>query len=189
MRSQGGRSVWLRPEAMLLGLLLLKLTLSGLWLAAGPTNAGPDQAVAAEAKPAATTKQNYGSDAKLLDRQREELRRREERLRRREAEVEALATEVEARLDELAALQAKLKEQVAGLSGEKNKVRAKQIKHLVEVYSSMKAEKAAALIDKLDEGVVVEIFALMPSENAGKVLSFVDPEKAARISQRLAERP
>jgi len=188
MNSQGGRSVWLRPEAMLLGLLLLKLTLSGLWLAAGPTNAGPDQAVAAEAKPAAT-KQNYGSDAKLLDRQREELRRREERLRRREAEVEALAAEVEARLDELAALQARLKEQMAGLSGEKSKVRTKQIKHLVEVYSSMKAEKAAALIDKLDEGVVVEIFALMPSENAGKVLSFVDPEKAARISQRLAERP
>jgi flagellar motility protein MotE (MotC chaperone) len=57
----------------------------------------------------------------------------------------------------------------------------------VQFYANMKAEKAAALIDKLDEGVVVDVFAQMPSENAGKILSFVHPEKAARISQRLTE--
>jgi flagellar motility protein MotE (MotC chaperone) len=50
----------------------------------------------------------------------------------------------------------------------------------------MKAEKAAGLISKLDDGVAVDIFSQMPSASAGKILSFVEPEKAARISQGLA---
>ncbi|MFH0810793.1 MAG: hypothetical protein V2A77_10075 [Pseudomonadota bacterium] len=181
-----------RLEAVLFCLLLVKLSLTALWLAASPASAG--EAVAARsAKP--TSGQGAGAEQSLLERQREELRRREERLQLRESEMEALAADVERRLSELNELQtrlndmqARLKAGMATLETEKDKAAVKRIKQLVQVYSSMKAEKAAALIDKLDDDVVTKIFSQMPSSNAGKILSFVEAEKAARISQRLAGR-
>jgi flagellar motility protein MotE (MotC chaperone) len=172
-----------RLEAVLFGLLVVKLALSGLWLVAGMAPQG--QVVAAEA--GAPLAGNASADPQLLQRQREDLNRREERLRQRESEVEALAADVEARLERLTALQQKMKEDMRLLATDKDSRKAKQVKRLVQFYANMKAEKAAALIDKLDEGVVVDVFAQMPSENAGKILSFVHPEKAARISQRLTE--
>jgi len=182
--NRAGRRLWLRPEALLLGLLIVKLSLSCWSLCTGAW----EQAVAAEGQPPAISRpQAAMSDETLLARQREELNRREERLQRREAEVAALASEVEAKLDQLNAVQARIKEDMRVLTENKGKARAKQIKQLVQVYTSMKAEKAASLIDKLDEQVVVEVFAQMPSDAAGKILSFVAPEKAARISQRLAD--
>jgi flagellar motility protein MotE (MotC chaperone) len=176
-----GLSRCFRLEALLLGLLLVKLGLSGLWLVAGP--APSSQAIAAEGKAAPVKQAAPDSEIRLLERQREELARREERLQRREADLTNLSADVEARLEQLA----RLKEELKSLLVERDKRRNKQIKLLVQVYSNMKAEKAAGLIDKLDDQVVVEIFSQMPSENAGKILSFVEPEKAARISQRLAE--
>jgi flagellar motility protein MotE (MotC chaperone) len=179
-RSQPARLA--RLEVLLFGLLLVKLALSGLWLVGGGF---PERAVAAERQVAPETASS--GESQLLERQREELHRREERLLQHEAEVEALASDVEARLDRLARLQEEVKEELRVLLAEKDKRKNKQIKHLVEVYSSMKADKAAGLINRLDEQVVVDIFAQMPSESAGKILSFVEPEKAARISQRLAK--
>jgi flagellar motility protein MotE (MotC chaperone) len=180
-----GRLRGLRPEGVLLGLLVIKLTLSLAWLAAGPLPTA--EALAADKKAQVAAVRPTGVDANLLERQRQDLQQREEHLQRREAEVEALAADVEAKLDRLMQLQAQVQEQTRAVSSENEKRRAKQIKHLVEVYSSMKAEKAAGLIDQLEEGVVVEVFTQMPSVAAGKILSFVPPEKAARISQRLAE--
>jgi flagellar motility protein MotE (MotC chaperone) len=173
----------LHPEGLLFGLLVVKLALSLTWLAAGPAL---PEAVAAEQK-AQVQAAKPAAEPGLLERQRQDLQRREERLQRREAEVEALAAEVEVKLEKLMQLQTQMRQEQVSVSSEREKRRTKQIKHLVEVYSSMKAEKAASLIDQLDEGVVVEVFAQMPSQSAGKILSFVTPEKAARISQRLAD--
>ena len=59
-------------------------------------------------------------------------------------------------------------------------------KQLVKVYTSMKPKTAAALIDKLDMDVSLKLFALMKGEQIGNILSFVDRDRAAELSERLA---
>jgi flagellar motility protein MotE (MotC chaperone) len=52
----------------------------------------------------------------------------------------------------------------------------------------MKPQKAASLVEKLDMGFAVELLSKMKGEAVGKILSAVNTEKAARISEKLAEK-
>jgi flagellar motility protein MotE (MotC chaperone) len=160
-----------RIEAVLFCVLAAKLALSGLWLLAGVEVPGGETFPAF----AADQRKSQAASAQALERSWAELKTREEQVKSRESELEALRMDIEARLARLSAIQQEMK----GL-------RDKQVKQLVEVYSNMKAEKAARLIDQLDDQVAVSIISQMPSQTAGKVLGLVQPEKAARISQRLA---
>ena len=62
----------------------------------------------------------------------------------------------------------------------------KKHKHLIKVYSSMKPQRAAGLIEKLDMKFAVKLLSQMKGEAVGNILSFVELEKAARISEGLA---
>ena len=52
----------------------------------------------------------------------------------------------------------------------------------------MAPKKAAGLIEKLDIEIIVEVFSKMKGDSVGKILSYVKPEKAAMISERLIKK-
>ena len=64
----------------------------------------------------------------------------------------------------------------------------KKLKHLIKAYSTMKPQKAATLIEKLDMKFAIELLSNMKGDAVGNILSFVDTERAARISEQLARR-
>ncbi len=59
------------------------------------------------------------------------------------------------------------------------------MKHLVKIYSSMKPGAAATLMNNLDTDVAVEVFLGMKGDIAGGILSYMEPVRAAGITQRL----
>jgi len=52
----------------------------------------------------------------------------------------------------------------------------------------MKPQSAAGLIEKLDKKLAVALLSKMKGEDVGKILSYVDIEKAAAISEGLVSR-
>ncbi|MFA5902521.1 MAG: hypothetical protein WC836_01195 [Desulfobacula sp.] len=61
-----------------------------------------------------------------------------------------------------------------------------KIVRLVKMYAGMKPKNAAQIVDKMDLEVAQEIFMRMREASASEILAFVDSEKAAKISERLA---
>ena len=51
----------------------------------------------------------------------------------------------------------------------------------------MKAKQAADVLGTLDEDVAVKILAGMKGKQAGEILNFVEPQKAARLSVALTK--
>lgn len=68
---------------------------------------------------------------------------------------------------------------------QQKKVKNKKIKLLANVYNSMKPDKAAPVISKMEVSTVIKMFVQMDEKKVGKILSFLPPEKAVQISQRL----
>jgi len=113
----------------------------------------------------------------------EQVRKKQEALNRREQELRALEQEVNAKLEELHTLQAKLQDML----DEAKQVQDEKLKHLVDVYSNMKAKQAAQVLESLDEEIAVRILAGMRGRTAGEILSYVEAKKAARLSEKLTK--
>lgn len=119
---------------------------------------------------------------RLLEQKRDELAQQEERIAQERRDLENLRGEVNQRISELKKVQMALEELV---SAEKQQ-RRKRIQQLVKVLGNMRGEAAAAVVEKLDDQMAVEIFKLMNSRTAGKVMAALKPTNAARISALLA---
>ncbi|MBU2482612.1 MAG: hypothetical protein KJ760_16140, partial [Proteobacteria bacterium] len=61
-----------------------------------------------------------------------------------------------------------------------------KIGRLVKMYAGMKPKNAAQIVDKMNLEVAQEIFLRMREASASQILAFVESEKAAKISERLA---
>ena len=95
------------------------------------------------------------------------------------------------------AIQDDINEKIAKLEQLRNEIRShmetkrsfeeQKLKHLVKAYSAMKPQAAANVIEKLDLVFAVEILSRMQGDTVGGILSFVDKEKAAKISESLAK--
>ena len=130
--------------------------------------------------------QNINSQAQLagqgnLSEEWQNLRRRQEELQRKEQALQALERELDAKLNRLQQLENRLQ----AMLDEADVLRDGKIKHLVDVYSNMKPREAARALEALEEPVAVKILSGMRGRNAGEVLSFVDAEKAARLTEAL----
>lgn len=112
---------------------------------------------------------------------RELLKKKQVELHRREQELSRLQATIDSKLVKLQTLEKRLQ---AMLSKAKN-IKDKKMKHLVDVYSNMKAKQAAQVLETLDENISVKILAGMRGRKAGEILTFVKPDKAARLSEAL----
>jgi flagellar motility protein MotE (MotC chaperone) len=129
----------------------------------------------------ATPPANASSQASPLPVQLQELREKEQALNQREASLRALEQELDRKLQELKALQA----QVQTLLDKADVLKDEKIRHLVDVYSNMKPQQAGQALQALDEAIAVKILAGMTGRKAGEILSTVQPDKAARLSEAL----
>lgn len=127
-----------------------------------------------------------------LERKRKSLLEEESRLRKERTNLENLKLDIENKIFELTEIQKKIEDDLnrkAVLTSQQEKkiedAELQKIKQLVKLYSSMKAKNAAAIIDKMDMNVVYQIFSNMKGEQAGEILSYVNQERAAKISELL----
>jgi len=112
---------------------------------------------------------------------RDKLEQRSKNLDVREKSLQQSETQLKRRITELKQLETNIEQRLS----DEAKVKNKKIKRLTAVYAGMKADRAALVIAKMDMAIVVKIFLLMDEKKVGKILSFLPPEKAVKISQAL----
>jgi flagellar motility protein MotE (MotC chaperone) len=117
-----------------------------------------------------------GQDSQNLQSREEELRRKEQSLK-----------ELEKQIDEKLVRLQKLETNLTQLIAQAEEIKDKKLRHLIDVYSNMKAKQAATVIETLNEEIAVRILAGMRGRQAGEVLTNVKAEKAARLTERLTK--
>jgi flagellar motility protein MotE (MotC chaperone) len=113
--------------------------------------------------------------------EKETLLEREKYLERQEARLQELKEEITRKIDELTLL----REEILATMGQKNEIQEAEVKHLIKIYSTMKPQKVAQLIEQLDIELVTALFSRMKGDVVGDILSFVDSETGARITRGL----
>ncbi len=113
---------------------------------------------------------------------REALNRKQEELNRREQNLKAMEDEINAKLEQMQILEARLQDMLKEADAAKDA----KFRQLVDVISNMKAKQAAEVLSTLDERIAVRVLAGMRGRQAGEILTYAQPEKAARLSEALA---
>jgi flagellar motility protein MotE (MotC chaperone) len=108
-------------------------------------------------------------------------------------ELELFEEQIDEKLEALKDLKRQIEEDMALLDKKKTLKELEQeaayeakIGRLVKMYAGMKPKDAAKIVDKMNLEVAQEIFLRMREASASQILAFVDSEKAAKISERLA---
>ncbi|MDX8392651.1 MAG: hypothetical protein R8K53_08830 [Mariprofundaceae bacterium] len=115
---------------------------------------------------------------------REALNIRQKSLEERQQAAEAADEKITERLADLESLEARIKDMLA----QEKSINTKKIKRLTAVYEGMKADRAAPVIERMDLPTVVRMFSRMDEKKVGKILSFLPPDQAVKISQALTDR-
>ncbi|MFQ5355111.1 MAG: MotE family protein [Mariprofundaceae bacterium] len=113
-------------------------------------------------------KEKLDERSKTLDERQESIVKAEADIAKRIDELESLRTQIQSRLDQ------------------EDSIKTKKIKRLTAVYSSMKPEKAALVITRLELDTIIKMFSRMDEKKVGKILSFLPPENAVKITQALS---
>ncbi|MBZ2172450.1 MotE family protein [Nitratidesulfovibrio sp. SRB-5] len=143
----------------------------------GSSTMGAGSAAPAAAQPGAQSTQSTQATQAAMD----VLNRKQDDLSRREQELKSLEQQVDAKLAQMQDLEARIKTMLKDAQGMKDE----KLRHLVDVYTNMKAKQAAAVLETLDEKIAVRILAGMRGRQAGEILTFVQAEKAAKLSEAL----
>ncbi len=123
-------------------------------------------------------------DVKYLIMKKLELEKEEKQIAKKKAELLAIQDDINQRIAKLT----KLRDEIRSEIDKKNTVEEQKFKHLIKVYSTMKPQSAAELIEKLDIKLAIKLLSKMKGDNVGKILSFVNIEKAAKISEGLVKK-
>lgn len=115
-----------------------------------------------------------GEESQAMSRREEELRRKEQSL-----------TQLESEIDEKLARLQKLETKLAAMIEKAEEIKDNKLKHLIDVYSNMKAKQAAVVIETLDPDTAVKILAGMRGRQAGEILTNVKAERAALLTEML----
>jgi flagellar motility protein MotE (MotC chaperone) len=100
----------------------------------------------------------------------------------KEKDLSRIQAEIEGKITQCNQWQVQLKKLVE----EAKAVQDKKVQHLSEIFCAMAPEKAAKLVEKMDDRTVTEVFQFMRSKEVGGILSQLEPSRAARISAGLS---
>ncbi len=116
-----------------------------------------------------------------------------EKLAKEKKELEMYEAQIDEKLASLTALKKQIEEDMARLEEKKTAKEREEaaafeakMNRLVKMYASMKPKAAAEIVNKMEISVAYEIFLRMREVSASQILAFVQNEKAAKISERLA---
>ena len=79
-----------------------------------------------------------------------------------------------------------LENKIQGMLKQANNMQDDKLRHLIDVYSNMKAKQAADVLATLDERIAVKILAGMRGKQAGEILTYMRAEPAAKLSELLS---
>lgn len=132
---------------------------------------------------------------KGLEEKKQQIAKEQEQLKQERKELEKFKEEIDESLEKLTALKKQIQADLDRMGKKKSDEQSKKDKafedkmnRLVKVYSGMKPKKAAEIFNQMDYEVAREIFSRMRESSASEILAFVDSEKAAKISERLAHK-
>lgn len=118
---------------------------------------------------------------KLSERKRE-LDLREAELNKLEEELQRQKVELEERLKKLEAMRSQIAQTLkARVDNDQTKVTK-----LVEVYSGMKPQQAAKVLETINEDLAIQVLDQMKKKSAADILNVMDAKKAQRLSEMLA---
>ena len=163
-------------KKMLIMALIINIAFLGFYISVNTISAAEED----KAEPAAL--QQPVEAVQTPQEQWEMIRQRNEQLTIREQELKELEKQVDEKIKKLQSLEASIQSEVDTY----RQLSDERIRHLVKIYSSMKPKAAAELMNKLDINVAVEVFLSMKGDIAGGILSYMDTEKAATITKKLA---
>ena len=118
----------------------------------------------------------------IIENKNREIKKKEEELRLKEVRLEALEAKI---LKDLKKIEKSISESKKQMGAQDAKTKA-NVNSLIKVYSSMKPEEAASLVEAIDEELALSIVSGMKSKIAGQVLSKLNVKVAKRISEKLA---
>ncbi|MGB6229162.1 MAG: hypothetical protein WBF53_03430 [Litorimonas sp.] len=113
-----------------------------------------------------------------------ELLDREAKLTRRAAELADLENALDAKLAEVSAT----RDELSAMTDRLDRVASEDISHLVDMYSTMKAKKAAAIFDRMDPAFAAGFLREIDSARAGLIMAEMGEEQSYRISLLIANR-
>ncbi|MEL6687335.1 MAG: hypothetical protein AAFP97_06920 [Pseudomonadota bacterium] len=114
----------------------------------------------------------------------EVLNARATELDERQAELEALEKSLQARLTEMDTTRQSLEAMTARLDA----AAGEDISHLVDMYATMKAKKAAAIFDRMDPAFAAGFLREIDSARAGLIMAEMGEEQSYRVSLLIANR-
>ena len=112
---------------------------------------------------------------------RDSASHKQEELDRRERELLALRQQMDSRLDELKKIEGNVQTMLQQADNTQNE----KMRHLIDVYSNMKAKQAAEVLSTVDERIAVSILSGMRGRQAGEILTYMEAKKAAKLSEAL----
>lgn len=119
-----------------------------------------------------------------LERQKADLEVEKKKVAEQRDHVLMVEQELEKTRNELTEERKKL-EKLVGQSDELDK---KRIKQLAKVYSAMRPEEAARILETLDDDLLINILGAMGDDRQkAKILSVLSPDKASRVSKKIGK--
>jgi flagellar motility protein MotE (MotC chaperone) len=122
-------------------------------------------------------------DLIILAKKKAELDAERERLNKKKAELVSIEEEINKKIETLNRLRMEIRAEVV----KEKALEEQKLKHLIKVYSAMKPQSAAELIEKLDLTLAIELLSKMKGDAVGSILSYIDIQKAAKISEGLVQ--
>lgn len=119
---------------------------------------------------------------KMIKQKSKDLEEREQALLEKEKRLQEMDEKLLADLKKIEDALLRSQEQI----GMTQALLEKNIKSLVKIYSSMRPEKAAPLLQALDESITVQIISKMKGKVAGQVMARLNTKVAKSISEKLA---
>jgi flagellar motility protein MotE (MotC chaperone) len=119
-----------------------------------------------------------------IEKQKADLDDEKKRMTEQQDHVLMVEQELEKTRSDLTEERKKL-EKLVGQSDELDK---KRIKQLAKVYSAMRPEEAARILETLDDDLLINILGAMGDDRQkAKILSVLSPDKASRVSKKIGK--
>ena len=141
------------------------------------------------------TPSNLGASAPALTEEEivvlQKLAARRDALDAREHELELrenLLAAAEKRIDGKLAELKKVQGAVSGLLQKHDDEEETKLKQLVKMYEIMKPKEAAAIFEKLEMPVLLDVVERMREQKSGPIIAKMDPTKAEKLTAALADR-
>jgi len=173
----------------LAALLAVKIVVSGFYLhfdSSKLRDAGIAMAQESKATDVKLSETDINAKMASLKKKEQDLKDREAAVARKEQQLAPLQADVDTKISQLNELQVKLTAMAKELAEKEQTAKDEKITHLVALYSSMDAAKAAKILDKLNNDIVVRILANMKGKSAGQILAAMSADKGAIISESLS---